>query len=112
MSEQGWITIVQTVAGVIGGYFAYLSLKAKSDQNGKDISAVHGIVNSQRTVMAAQIDRLTRIIALPSGPDKDRLMAELNLPPEDLSVATREAAAIKASHPATGDQPPHQGGAT
>jgi hypothetical protein len=84
---------IGALAGAVMATLSYL----KSREN-------HVILNSQRTEMVGQIRRLTQIIALPDGPEKKRLMAEMNLPPENLEAAT-EAARIAESHPKTGGVP-------
>jgi hypothetical protein len=111
-SQSKDIGIALAVAAAFMSYF-------QGRSNAKDIAEVHGVVNSRadkqdKKLETSQIDlaRVTKIMALPPGPEKDRLMAEVNRPAEDLGTPTREAAAIRASHPATGGQPPHQGGAT
>jgi hypothetical protein len=78
---------IGSLGSAVMGTLAYL----KSKEN-------HVILNSQRTEMMGQIRRLTQIIALPDGPEKTRLMAEMNLPSENLAAAT-EAARIAELHP-------------
>jgi phosphoglycerate dehydrogenase-like enzyme len=80
MSEQFWLTVIQTIAAGLAGYWAYRKSMAATQKNADGIKDVHGIVNSQRTEMVARIEQLENIIRAAGGAEKVTMDDQLTRP--------------------------------